>query len=316
MQIFSNGQNIATSGKATQSSVSNDGEAKRAIDGKTDGSYNSGTQTHTEENENKPWWEVDLGKNAAIDGIVIWNRSEDAALANRLEGFTLTVLDANRHEVFKKAGNPAPKESVRIELKGDPVGALRRAAIRALISTGKEPAAVFASLSGLVAKNDLLPAALDGIRQLPRSSWTAAQAEPALAVVLKWASSVPEADRTEKDYVAALKVAEQLASVLPADRAAAARKAFEGLSIKTFVIKTVREQLRYDTARLVVEAGKPFEITLINDDAMPHNLAFVPRHPPGRRRVRPDPSSDQARQERPRLPRRWRCPGPRRHEAP
>jgi azurin/glucose/arabinose dehydrogenase len=275
VQIFSNGQNIATSGKATQSSVSNDGEAKRAIDGKTDGSYNSGTQTHTEENENKPWWEVDLGKNASIDGIVIWNRSEDAALAKRLEGFTLTVLDANRHEVFKKAGNPAPKESVRIELKGDPVGALRRAAIRALISTGKEPAAVFASLSGLVAKNDLLPAALDGIRQLPRSSWTAAQAEPALAGVLKWASSVPEADRTEKDYVAALKVAEQLASVLPADRAAAARKSFEGLSIKTFVIKTVREQLRYDTARLVVEAGKPFEITLINDDAMPHNLAFV-----------------------------------------
>jgi hypothetical protein len=132
VQVFSEGTNIAPEGKATQSSVSNDGEAKRAIDGKTDGSYNSGTQTHTQENEDKPWWEVDLGKTVPIEAIAIWNRSEgDGAYADRLEGFTLTVLDANRREIFKKAGNAAPKESVRIDLKGDPVGALRRAAIRA-----------------------------------------------------------------------------------------------------------------------------------------------------------------------------------------
>ena len=45
--------------------------------------------------------------------------------------------------------------------------------------------------------------------------------------------------------------------------------------MKTFTIKTVREQLRYDTARLVVEAGKPFEVIFENPDAMPHNLVFV-----------------------------------------
>jgi len=276
VQVFSDGRNIATEGKATQSSVSNDGEAKRAIDGNTSGSFNSGSQTHTQENENKPWWEVDLGKSAPIEGITIWNRSENGgALAARLEGFTLTVLDANRHEIFSKAGNPAPKESVRIDLKGDPVGTFRRAAIRALISTGKEPADAFAALARLVAKNEDLTTALDGIRQLPHSSWTAAQADPALVAVLKWATAIPESERTSKEYVAAISVANDLASVLPPDRAAVARKAFGGLSIKTFVIKTVREQLRYDTPRLVVEAGKPFEVTLVNEDAMPHNLAFV-----------------------------------------
>ena len=40
-------------------------------------------------------------------------------------------------------------------------------------------------------------------------------------------------------------------------------------------MKTVREQLRYDTPRLVVEAGKPFEIIFENDDVMPHNLLVV-----------------------------------------
>ena len=42
-----------------------------------------------------------------------------------------------------------------------------------------------------------------------------------------------------------------------------------------FVVKTVREQLRYDTTRLVVEKGKPFEIIFENTDVMPHNLIVV-----------------------------------------
>jgi azurin len=276
VQVFSEGKNVATSGKATQSSTAFASDASRAIDGKTDGSFSSGTQTHSEENDPQPWWEVDLGKNVSIKNVVIWNRSEnDGAYAARLEGFTLTVLDADRREVYKKDGNPAPKESASIELKIDPSAALRRAAILALISTGKEPASVFTTLAGLVAKNDQMLAALDGIRQLPRSAWSAAQADPALVSVLKWASAVPATERTEVSYIAALKVADELTSLLPADRAAAARKAFSGLSIKTFVIKTVREQIRYDIVRLVVEAGKPFEVTFINEDAMAHNLVFV-----------------------------------------
>jgi azurin len=40
-------------------------------------------------------------------------------------------------------------------------------------------------------------------------------------------------------------------------------------------VKTVREQMRYDSTRLVVEAGKPFEIMIENDDFMPHNLVVV-----------------------------------------
>ena len=42
-----------------------------------------------------------------------------------------------------------------------------------------------------------------------------------------------------------------------------------------FVIRTVREQLRFDTPRLVVEAGKSYEIIVENGDFMPHNLVIV-----------------------------------------
>jgi len=45
--------------------------------------------------------------------------------------------------------------------------------------------------------------------------------------------------------------------------------------VNVFVIKTLREQMRYDTPRLVVEAGKPFEVILENMDAMGHNFVIV-----------------------------------------
>ena len=53
------------------------------------------------------------------------------------------------------------------------------------------------------------------------------------------------------------------------------RKELRGLGVSVFVVKTVREQMRYDTPRLVVEAGKPFEVIFENVDAMPHNFVVV-----------------------------------------
>jgi hypothetical protein len=52
-------------------------------------------------------------------------------------------------------------------------------------------------------------------------------------------------------------------------------KDLRGLRVPVFVIRTVREQMRYDTPRLVVTAGQPFEIRFENVDFMPHNLVLV-----------------------------------------
>ena len=43
-------------------------------------------------------------------------------------------------------------------------------------------------------------------------------------------------------------------------------------------MKTVREQMRYDTPRIVVQAGKPFEVIFENVDAMAHNFVVVTPH--------------------------------------
>ncbi len=276
VQVFVDGRNIAGTGVAKQSSTSNSGDAQRAVDGNTDGAFNSGTETHSVENEDHPWWELDLKTARSIEAIVIWNRTENGgSYIKRLDGFDLTVLDSERREVFKKTANPAPAESVRIELQGDPAGAVRRAAIRALTSLGKEPQSVFTALTGLIKKNDQPVAAAQGIMQLPRTAWAKEQAGPAVTALVAWAGGVPASARTAQEYIETVQVANELSALLPAADAAAARKALRELSVSVYVIKTVREQMRYDTPRIVVEAGKPFEIILQNMDAMGHNLVVV-----------------------------------------
>ncbi len=274
VQVFSDSKNIAPQGTAKQSSTASGGVAARAIDGRTDGAYGSGTQTHTRENSKDPWWEVDLGGEHPVDSVVVWNRTEDE-LGKRLEGFTLTILDGGRHEVFKKTDNPAPAESARIEVGGDSIGALRRAAIRAVVSMNHEPEAVFGSLTKLAAEREEVPTAAQGLRAIPRAAWSKAQAGSAATALTGWAKSQPAGDRTTPDYVATVQLAGDLAGLLPAARATGLRKELRELRVSVFLLRTVREQMRYDTPRLVVEAGKPLEIILENGDFMPHNLVVV-----------------------------------------
>jgi glucose/arabinose dehydrogenase len=160
VQVMSDGVNVARGGKATQSSTSNNGVADRAIDGRTDGAYSSGTQTHTRENEKNPWWEVDLGKAHPIESIVVWNRSESGGqYARRLDGFSVRVLDEARNPVFEKTSNPAPPQSASIAVSGDTSGAARRAAIAALAVAGGNPAETFTSLTRLIENRDQVQAA-------------------------------------------------------------------------------------------------------------------------------------------------------------
>ncbi len=168
VQVVSDGANIAPSGKARQSSVAFGGAPSRAIDGNTNGSYGSGTQTHTRENEDHPWWELDLGAERPIEAIIVWNRSEgNGTYAGRLDGFQLSVLDASRDEVYQQSNIPAPAENVRIALEGDPAGAVRRAAIAAIVSTGQEPAETFRLLARLIREGDQRDTAIRAISHIP-----------------------------------------------------------------------------------------------------------------------------------------------------
>jgi azurin len=186
------------------------------------------------------------------------------------------VLDGNRGEVFKKSGNAAPAPSATVAVgAANPADAIRRAAIRAAVAMPVNQEATFALLASLIAKGEAVTDAASGIRILPRAAWPKDKSASAATALLAWAKNVPASERTSQEYIETMNVATDLAGALPVDQATALRKELRGLSVPVFVIKAVREQMRYDTPRIVVEAGKPFEIILVNDDFMQHNLVVV-----------------------------------------
>ncbi|MEZ6108386.1 MAG: discoidin domain-containing protein [Pirellulaceae bacterium] len=115
VEVHADGQNVARTGRATQLNTAHGGDASRAIDGNRSGTYGDGGQTHTAENTDAPWWEVDLGEEYPVDSIIIF-QPYGWRSGNRLAGFTVKVLDGGRQEVFSAVDQPAPQESVEFRL--------------------------------------------------------------------------------------------------------------------------------------------------------------------------------------------------------
>ncbi|MEY4394207.1 MAG: hypothetical protein RL595_1456 [Planctomycetota bacterium] len=110
VQVFRAGANIATKGKATQSSTDFNGPPQLAIDGNTNGDYNlAKSTTHTKIQDN-PWWELALDSLGPVEKIVVWNRTDNGTGA-RIAGYRLQVLDETRKVVFSKESLPAPASS-------------------------------------------------------------------------------------------------------------------------------------------------------------------------------------------------------------
>jgi hypothetical protein len=155
------------------------------------------------------------------------------------------------------------------------VGAVQRDAIRALISTRQDPKAIFATLSGMITRGEQVPAAAEALNSLPRQAWPTDLTASTAKALIAWAEQAQPAERTGRDYVGAIQVADQLAGVLPSDEADSMRQTIAGLRVPVFVVRAVVEELRFDTPRLVVPTGKPFEIIFDNPDVMPHNFVVV-----------------------------------------
>lgn len=89
--------NVALGKAATQSSTysSTKSGAENAVDGNTNGAYNSGSVTDTKEDsvsEIQPWWQVDLGASQALGTVRVWNRTDSCCL-NRLADWYVLVSD-------------------------------------------------------------------------------------------------------------------------------------------------------------------------------------------------------------------------------
>lgn len=125
VQVFSGEENVASKGKASQSSNSSGGFAPKGIDGNTSGRFNADASTTHTTYEKHPWWEVDLKAVKAINAIAVWNRvgednggTRNDGIGGRLKGYRVQVLDKGRRVVWQMDGQSIPDPSERFGLSG------------------------------------------------------------------------------------------------------------------------------------------------------------------------------------------------------
>ena len=109
VQVWHSDQNLAATGKATQSSTTQGGRPELAIDGNTDGHLEAKSTTHTNTEAN-PWWELDLGAEKTVERVAVWNRT-DNNLQSRLQGFRIRLLSAAKETIWQQEIKQAPRPS-------------------------------------------------------------------------------------------------------------------------------------------------------------------------------------------------------------
>jgi putative heme-binding domain-containing protein len=275
VEVTSGGRNIAPAGKATQRNTASGGDASRAIDGNKSGAYGDGGQTHTAENTPRPWWQLDLGGEWPIESITIYNRT-DGQLGRRLSNFTLTVLDGDRKEIFREDRIPSPTPSKTFELgAGDPVVAVRHAAMAALTQVRGQEAKTFRSIAAFVKNEQDRTPAVRALLRIPRGDWQRDLASPLVEQLVAYVRKLPPANRTSAEALDAQEFAYALASLLPSADAKRTRAELGELGVRVVRIGTLFERMSYDKDVIAVRAGKPVELIFENTDLMPHNLVIT-----------------------------------------
>ncbi len=275
VEVYSDGKNIALTGKASQSSTVSNGDAQKGIDGNKVGNYGGGGQTHTKEGETNPWWEVDLGAEHAIEAITIYNRT-DGELGARLDGYTLKILDSSRKEVHKLVKQPAKRLSeYTFASGGDPALLVRRAAMTALTTVRGQETKTYQTLAKFVKDDTDRLAAIRAIQRIPKQYWPKDDETVKLTdVMLAHIRRIPVKERTASDALDALEFADALASLLPADQGKKVRAELGVLGVRVIRIGTLPERMAFDKEVIVVEKGKAVEFLFENIDLMPHNIVF------------------------------------------
>ena len=114
VQVFSGGENVARKRPTRQRSTAYGGDASRAVDGNTSGVWSQRSITHTTEEAENPAWEVDLGKELAIEKISLWNRD---GYISRLDNATIRLLKSDRSVVWGTKSGAAKRGENALDVR-------------------------------------------------------------------------------------------------------------------------------------------------------------------------------------------------------
>ena len=223
---------------------------------------------------------------ASGDPAKAWNAGDEATRLALLEAAGSIPDPALRAKFY-------PLASAGLESNKN--GKYVDTALRTLPLLGSDnAAAAYGIVAGFIKSKKHLAPSLYALARL-QPAWKSDDAAVLTAAILDDCKKQPANKRTSTDYVSAVQVARDLANLMPSADGDKVRAELRQISVDVVVVKTVREQLRFDTNRIVVAAGKQTEIIFENDDVMPHNLLIVDngqRQPIGMKAMTMQPTPD------------------------
>ncbi len=152
---------------------------------------------------------------------------------------------------------------------------IKRAAISALSYIPDEQDATFLLVAPFFADDELRTSAVKTLLKVPADQRSTAASLELVNSLVDHAEQTPAENRTTNSFIDAMQLADQLMARVPADAAKGFRSRLDAVTVRVVRIKTVEEEMRYDTPYFAVQAGKTVQIVLENEDLMPHNLVIT-----------------------------------------
>lgn len=191
--------------------------------------------------------------------------------------------DEASHRAYLSAVSLVPAGPIRNGLRTNVVASLeaaqpdavRTAAIRAIGTIAVDQADTFERLSGFVTAEKFRTSTVRGLLKVPGKHRTAEISTQIVDVLVGHAENTPAAKRTSDEFLDAMQLADELLRQLPQAAAKGYRQRLQEVTVRVVRLHTVEEEMRYDKTFFAVEAGRPVQVVLENEDLMPHNLVIT-----------------------------------------
>ncbi|QGJ68891.1 Outer membrane protein H.8 [Planctomycetales bacterium 10988] len=177
--------------------------------------------------------------------------------------------------VPRRQDRAAVREYVVNCLENTKVEDVQLSAIEALAYLPGQQEETFLLVSPFMRNGKLRAAATQTLLQIPKDQRPAGPSESLVKYLVDLAERLPARRRTSEDFLDAMHLADELMATLSAEEAQGYRDRLREVVVRVVRINTVEEEMRYDTPHFAVEAGRPVQVVLRNEDLMPHNLVIT-----------------------------------------
>lgn len=152
---------------------------------------------------------------------------------------------------------------------------IQQHALQALATITSDAPQTFLKTVELLDQEALQAAVFKTLLSIPANVRDQAKSRELIGWLVDFAENTPVAQRTSDSFLDAMELVEQLLADAPSEVAKPYRARLRDTVVRVVRIHTVEEEMRYDLPFFAVEAGRPVQVVLINDDIMPHNLVLT-----------------------------------------